>query len=534
VFLTDGQDTNSGGYTYDQLIDWAKRDGVVVHTIGLGPGINSALLQDIADGTGGPHLFGNADDLIAYYEAIRAANNPTHYNSDGITDYYTDLLTNPASPTNTYPALLTGTKTRVFGTASYTQVQEGLVDFDGDGTVSSAEKTQAMKDFDGDGIINGDEVEITAQAVPEPYPTQGMRIQVIAKLKSSPIHTDSDGDGYGDKTENDWTPAHDPMVSDVKRYTLRHPDYVPVGIDKHERGGWNIDQQYLDNGSNSWVHYGGSQMWFYDENGLGGPRGGYSERLQSMGCGVMAAADLLIYLGSSNGQYNSLRTSFPDMDWWFTYSSPFPYRDYAQLIHDLRVKMLWEDGPLAWRLANVFVTPPWVFIEQLNEAYGDRIVTGHTAAPQTVITRFPFNEAPSAQFVKDQLGANLPVPILHAGVYYRIPFVDEHNAHVIGEDLYRDRNRSGVVDDDDYEGWRLLTPGIGLPGDDYYSLSIPASNDWDDYINHYVVITEYYEDGFDGKNKVIVASWGGKLVMEFGSVHSGGLGGYFELTADPS
>ena len=53
-------------------------------------------------------------------------------------------------------------------------------------------------------------------------------------------------------------------------------------------------------------------------------------------------------------------------------------------------------------------------------------------------------------------------------------------------------------------------------------------------MDHYVVITEYLEDDFDGKDKFVVASWGGKLVIEADQLRSGLLGGNYFVDFTPN
>jgi Mg-chelatase subunit ChlD len=485
VFLTDGEDTNGSQYSYDQLIDWAKRDGVVVHTIGLGPGVNSALLQRIADETGGLHLFGNADDLIAYYEAISGANNPADANHDGISDYYTRLLTDPAGPGNTYTSLLTGTKTRVFGAATYAQVQRN-------------------SDFDDDGIINGDEIEITAQAVPEPYPTQGMRIQVIAKLKSSPSHTDTDGDGYGDLTEQEL--GSDAMKSDVERYRLADANYVPIGLRSTETSVHGIDSYYATWGD--WVSYGGEQDWFTDWN------------LAAHGCGVTAAADLLAYTAFSGGGSAELRRSISSR-YSLSVGAPLPYDSYYELVDRLQQ----VSGQSGYLLTGV---APWEFTVMTNHYYywnggGDSLVGG--------LHDFDGDVDAKRAFLVDQLGDNKPTPWLHwvQGDYPEYYYED--GAHVLGDDLRYDRDRDGNPDGLDY--WRnalvASSPnGLGRnQGDDYYSLGVNVPKHT--YVDHYVVITELIIDQIDGRDKVVFSSWGNKMVADLGDVQFGWWGGLYSV-----
>jgi hypothetical protein len=132
--------------------------------------------------------------------------------------------------------------------------------------------------------------------------------------------------------------------------------------------------------------------------------------------------------------------------------------------------------------------------------------------------------APDAKFITAQLKSGLPVPMLHLFGKPAVPYVTEDAGHMLGPDHYRDRNRDGTANASGYPKWPFSN-GTAHPGDDYYTVG--GANR--DYVDHYVMITEYYEDGFDGKKKLVVASWGGKLVIELKDAHIGNLGGVFKL-----
>jgi hypothetical protein len=97
-------------------------------------------------------------------------------------------------------------------------------DLNHDRIISTNEKRQALASLDG--IPNGEEVQISVLSPATPDQTS---TSVYVHLKSGPALTDSDSGGYGDLTENTWPqakggPPHDPLVLDVKRYSIRNPD----------------------------------------------------------------------------------------------------------------------------------------------------------------------------------------------------------------------------------------------------------------------------------------------------------------------
>jgi hypothetical protein len=84
VLMTDG----IGSYS-DTITTRAAAEGVVIYTVGLGSGIDEALLRRIADGTGGRYFSApSADDLVAAFEEIGEVirDDGTDTDGDGLTD----------------------------------------------------------------------------------------------------------------------------------------------------------------------------------------------------------------------------------------------------------------------------------------------------------------------------------------------------------------------------------------------------------------------------------------------------------------
>jgi hypothetical protein len=84
VLMTDG----IGSYS-DTITARAAAEGVVVYTVGLGSGIDEALLRRIADGTGGRYFSApSAADLVAAFEEIGEVirDDGTDTDGDGLTD----------------------------------------------------------------------------------------------------------------------------------------------------------------------------------------------------------------------------------------------------------------------------------------------------------------------------------------------------------------------------------------------------------------------------------------------------------------
>ena len=84
ILMTDGQSGYDPGLTAE-----AARAGIEIHTVGLGPGVNSALLQQIADGTGGTYQhLANPQQLPDLYATLVGdlIDDGTDTDSDTLTD----------------------------------------------------------------------------------------------------------------------------------------------------------------------------------------------------------------------------------------------------------------------------------------------------------------------------------------------------------------------------------------------------------------------------------------------------------------
>ena len=162
IMLTDGDGSYNTSYTTKAL-----ENNIVIYTIGLGSGVRPAVLQAIADGTGGKYLFADeASDLLPIYEGVAdEIDTALDANKDGIPDGIMQLLCDGK--------ITTGTGTNPFEGVTY-------------------EEIQANADYDGDGLINGDEVIVTVTADGKYY----------IKFISSPVRSDTDGDGYIDSLDN--------------------------------------------------------------------------------------------------------------------------------------------------------------------------------------------------------------------------------------------------------------------------------------------------------------------------------------------
>lgn len=159
-------------------------------------------------------------------------------------------------------------------------------------------------DTDGDGLKDNEEIvpEIKIKSIPdcvEAYLEDG---KYYYKMISEPTWGDSDGDGYNDYDEI-YTYKSNPLVNEVKWYRLNH-DYVSI----------NKDGNYS---------YGGNQGWFKEENDL----------IENSGCGLIAAADTLLYM-SNNKRYKTAATDIVTCeDGIITLQSYKNYIEYMEYVY---------------------------------------------------------------------------------------------------------------------------------------------------------------------------------------------------------
>lgn len=158
ILLTDGQGTYSTSLTTQ-----AQTMGVRIYTVGLGSGVSTSLLTNIAQQTGGEYFAAaNANQLSAVFGSITDASDLLRdSDSDGINDYYEK-------------AMQAGTLRLGNG------VPVGIMDPDN-------------PDSDGDGVSDGNEVEVRSYDVPF---SNGKIL--YAYLTSHPTLVDSDRDGLAD------------------------------------------------------------------------------------------------------------------------------------------------------------------------------------------------------------------------------------------------------------------------------------------------------------------------------------------------
>lgn len=177
ILLTDGVGSYSAGLT-QQAVD----NDITMYTIGLGSGVDAALLQSIAQATGGQYFpVASADDLPDVFDRIGGELGDTDTDGDGLLDKWEIqgmpigtgrvVYSDPSEEDSDGDGLLDGFEIafqRDFS-APYPEYffsmisDPGLVDSDGDDLDDSEELNLALDalrfDMDGDGL--GDGLEYT-------------------------------------------------------------------------------------------------------------------------------------------------------------------------------------------------------------------------------------------------------------------------------------------------------------------------------------------------------------------------------------
>ncbi|MDR0365581.1 MAG: hypothetical protein LBH68_01935, partial [Bifidobacteriaceae bacterium] len=360
----------------------------------------------------------------------------------------------------------------------------------------------------------------------------GTNAAVYAVLSSDPTKTDSDGDGYGDKTEVTWHETHpgarhpDPMVSDVDTYQLSNPNYVAIGLKKSE-----ISDRAIKNGKeNDFPSYGGNQEWFYDAEGKGDISTTTAKNLAQRGCGIIAMVDLISYIGSTSLPYGGLAGPIRESN-AFGGFSPLSYAAYYDFVYKRipRMMKLQISTPfVAIDLPSTGV-PPAVYKDMVDtyfrsntgsDTFGVRVRWWDGGAYYGSSPSNPAafdSEAEFGRVIRRNIGSDFPVTLLNfynGGIHY----YSDSSVHVLGDDLWIDRNRDGHSNASDYPGYRVAGRGNSInPGDNYFNLDLVESPTGL-YYDHYVNVTGYTVDRIDGKKKLTISSWGTRHVVELSNV----------------
>ena len=182
IVLSDGRDEPSTTYDgyYASLVENAVSKDIVVYTIGAGTSVDTSILTQVAQNTGGAYYAATVTSGITdAFDEIKGdtVDLTTDSNNDSIPDYFTELLCNGSLK------LGTGKNNPFF--CAGTSFEDLQADTDGD--------------FDNDGLLNGQELIVK-------YIESLNRVYVW--LMSDPTSCDSDYDGIDDINEESQEASH--------------------------------------------------------------------------------------------------------------------------------------------------------------------------------------------------------------------------------------------------------------------------------------------------------------------------------------
>lgn len=220
ILLTDGV----GAYS-PSLTTQAKAAGIAIYTIGLGAGVDDALLQSIASGTGGTYTkVANAADLPQVFR--RLSQDTGGAGVDATTDTDGDGLTDCQET----QGVLNGNQLRFTSDPTLKDTDgDGLTDveevgsalsgpFAFSGQVFSVRSDPRLPDSDGDGSLDPIELDEGTQAFAVDSDGDGVSDRRETDIGTEPLERDTDGDTFEDGFEDSHRDDQglDPIHVDVK------------------------------------------------------------------------------------------------------------------------------------------------------------------------------------------------------------------------------------------------------------------------------------------------------------------------------
>lgn len=201
ILLTDGDGSYSSNYTKE-----AKDNNIIIYTVGLGSGVNSNLLQGIAQETGGQYFpVTSAEELPEVFSRISGeVGESVDSDNDGIPDVVE----------------LNGWRD---GQGNFYYTLPNNPDTDGDGLLDGEEGGTIRVSG-----VNGDYYLTTSD--PSKYDTDGDGLSDLEEknLGTSPFLEDTDHDGIIDSTDDD--PLHKNNIVDSVVDTAKLVGYFAKGL----------------------------------------------------------------------------------------------------------------------------------------------------------------------------------------------------------------------------------------------------------------------------------------------------------------
>jgi hypothetical protein len=292
ILLSDGYSSVS-----DNILNEAKNEHIKVYTVGIG-NCSDSVLSKIAIETGGEYFRAyNASELLSIYSQI------------GITD---DFDTTDTDGDGLYDVVETVGIRLQNGNIIYTD--------------------PTTKHTDSDDLEDGEEI------VPTPIKNERVEynddgtVKTVKGyyfvMKSDPREEDTDGDKYDDNIDPN------PMKSDVTVTRLKS-DYLSVDYatasSLPEYISW---KNHLGTDAKSEnISFGGNQSWFERVSGVDKDN---SEYIADQGCGLIAMADVMLYMSRKDSNYETTLTSSVSKNNPVTFEE---YRDYVVAFNNEYVKL---------------------------------------------------------------------------------------------------------------------------------------------------------------------------------------------------
>lgn len=280
--------------------------------------------------------------------------------------------------------------------------------------------------------------------------------KVRCKLNTWPDDPDSDGDGYEDNIEKNMYNS-DPMKSDVLKIRWDQ-DYIYI------EGA--PDSEYEKDGLK--LGYGGNQSWKANSK-IANPNLGeisdFELILSKVGCGVVSAGDLLLYLAETRPEFatsitNSVRHT---ENGYIEYES---YIEYLKRIEEfIPMEGMIKDDKVTGGVSTINYYSGLNYYAYINET---NLCAGWNNSKELLLPR-----------IKTMLQNDIPVPLLIGD-----------GSKNDGVSLYRE---------------------VGPAGSQRYVLQKYIQKTcW-----HYVNITGLLEDHIDGKTILEISSWGERLYISY-------------------
>lgn len=252
ILLSDGKSSCN-----NNVLEEAKRKGIIIHTVGLGDNVGEAALKNIATKTGGEYYKAYfAEELVDIYSAvgIMSSFDKTDTDKDGLYD--------------------------VLETAGI-RIQNGKIIY----------TDPTKKDTDGDGLLVGEEIDPVIKRKVD----LKNNVSYYFKMISDPNKKDGDGDGYSDYEEIKKYKSN-PLKNDFKVISLKNK-YISVYYAGSEKGERSIDIPPNN------ISFGGDQGWFY--NTIDNPNDSYGKVIEGYGCGLISISDVAYYISKTRGIKNN-------------------------------------------------------------------------------------------------------------------------------------------------------------------------------------------------------------------------------------